>query len=152
VYRPAEGKDAADRSVSCLVGRQLTAADPSAAPGSWVFQFGADCRLTIGGTWRLIKGGMVMVAGGDHQQLFGLTEPVDASRRVLEGIAYAVIKKASFDDVSGDLTIEFSKDLRLQILTDSSGYESWTLWRPDGTQLVADGGGRVLPYARTADR
>jgi len=147
MYFPVDG-GSADRSVGCLAGRHLVDVDSSAAPGSWVFRFGADCRLDVGGTWRLIDGGRITISGGDHQQMFGLAEPVDARRRALDGIGAAVVEQAAFGDVTGDLTIEFEEHLRLQVLTDSAGYESWALWRPDGTQVVAEGGGRVLLYAR----
>jgi len=68
MYFPVDG-GSADRSVGCLAGRHLVDVDSSAAPGSWVFRFGADCRLDVGGTWRLIDGGRITISGGDHQQL-----------------------------------------------------------------------------------
>jgi hypothetical protein len=146
VYRPIPERTVAAMSVRCLVGCRLLDLDSSAAPGSWVFRFDGECVLTAVGTWRVIKGGRVRVAGEDHQQRFGLPAPMDAGRQAVQTIAGGVVTHASFDEGTGDLRVTFDNDVRLEVLTDSFGYESWTLFRPDGTQLVATGGGEVVPF------
>ncbi|ELB86678.1 hypothetical protein Rwratislav_43701 [Rhodococcus wratislaviensis IFP 2016] len=147
VYRPMHTRDAEAMSVACLAGLRLVEIDASAAPSAWVFRFESPCVLTAEGLWRVIASGRVAVTGMDHDQIFGLEVPVDASRRGTDAIGSAVVATAGFDGSTGDLWIEFAGGVRLEILTTSTGYESWTLWRPDGTQLVGTGGGEVVPCA-----
>ena len=128
-----------------MVGRKLLGLDSSAAPGSWVFRFDGDCVLTAESMWRVSKGGRITVSDRDHEQLFGLSVPVDATARVMQATAGATVTHAHFQSI-GDLRVEFENGASLEVLTDSSGYESWTLFRPDGTQLVATGGGEVVPF------
>jgi hypothetical protein len=147
VYRPIHKGDREAMSVACLAGLRLVEIDASAAPYSWVFRFEGACALTAEGLWRVIASGRVAVTGMDHDQIFGLEVPVDAGRRATDVIGSAVVATAGFDGSTGDLWIEFAGGVRLEILTTSTGYESWTLWRPDGTQLVGTGGGEVVPCA-----
>lgn len=102
--------------------------------------------LTAERTWRVIKGGRIAIADMDHGQLFGHAVPVDARERAMHAIAGATVTQAQFDESTGDLRVHFDNDVRLEVLTHSSGYESWTLFRPDGTQLVAVGSGGVVPF------
>jgi hypothetical protein len=139
-------RDPGTMSLACVDGRRITDVDASAAPSCWVFHLGSDCRLTAEGLWRLIKDGRVVVAGIDHLQWFGLPAPFDARQRTIEAIGSAAASAARYDPETGDLRIEFSGGARLEVITHSSGYESWTLSRPDGTQLVAVGGGEVVLY------
>jgi hypothetical protein len=137
-------------SLVCLLGRRLHEIDASGVP-YWIFRFGDGCALGVGGTWRVIAESRVAVAAGDHEQWFGLDEPVDAGERVAKLVGAAEILEARFAEPTGDLRIVFSNGASLEILTDSSGYESWMLWRPDGTGLVGTGGGQVEPFAPRPD-
>ena len=152
MYYRRDPRDVASLSADCLIGRNLTSLDSSAAPGSWVFGFGADCRLTVESAWRVVNEGRLTVAGDDHAQTFGLTEPVDSRQRALKEIGASVVAEVGYDDVTGDLRIVFASRVRLEVWTHSVGYESWTLWRPDGTQLVAVGGGEVVAFAPESNR
>jgi hypothetical protein len=75
--------------------------------------------------------------------MFGLKEPVDARAEALNAIGGAVIQRARCAEVTGDLRLEFDNDAWLDVLVDSCGYESWQLSKPDGTVIVAIGGGKV---------
>lgn len=147
VYRPIQ-KSAATMSLACLEGRRLAEiVVPDEPQWAWFFRFDGGTQLTACGLWRVVGRTRVEVARDDHQQLFGLPEPVDARRRVLAAIADTAVTAAAFDPVTGDLRIEFGSGARLEALTDSSGYESWQLHRPDGIVLVGGGGGEVWPSA-----
>ncbi len=144
-YRPICERSERTMSVGCMLGRRLLELDSSAAPGSWVFRFDGGCVLTAESMWRVIKDGRVTVADMDHEQLFGHSAPVDAAARVLQATAGMTVTQADFQS-TGDLRVQFENGVCLEVLTNSSGYESWTLFRPDGTQLVAIGGGEVVPF------
>jgi hypothetical protein len=145
-FRPIR-KDAETTSVACLEGQRL---DEVVAPDGdeiveWMFAFG-DCRLNVGGTWRLVHGGRIAVAELDHGQWFGLGHPLDARQRVIDAVAAAVVVDAAFDAVTGDLRVEFPNGTRLEVLTNSAGFECWTLIAPEGTYYVGTGGGEVVVF------
>lgn len=64
----------------------------------------------------------------------------------LAALASARVALATYDEVTGDLRIDFDNGVSLQVLVTSSGYESWTLSQCGGAFLVATGGGRVVPF------
>lgn len=147
VYRSAP-KNAETMSLACLDDQRLEdVVVPDEPQWPWVFRFEGGSVLTVGGLWRVVGRTRVEIAQDDHLQLFGLSEPVDAGRRVLDAIAGTAVTAAAFDAISGDLRITFGSGARLEALTDSCGYESWQLQRPDGIVLVATGGGDVRPSA-----
>lgn len=147
VYRPIQ-KSAATMSLACLEGRRLAeVVAPDEPQWDWSFRFEGGTQLMVCGLWRVVGRTRVEVTQNDHQQLFGLPEPVDARRRVFAAIADTTVTTAAFDPVTGDLRIEFGSGARIEALTDSSGYESWQLHRPDGIVIVGAGGGEVHPSA-----
>jgi hypothetical protein len=81
--------------------------------------------------WRLISGGQAKLSSFDHGQRYGLPEPIDAIdalRTILDNLvcvdAYLVLE-------SGDLSFDFSDDIRFQVFNFSS-YEVWEFTFPDG--------------------
>ena len=151
IFSPKKTISADDLSVECLVGRAMTQIDGTAAPSEWVFHFGDRCLLNVGGTWRAAQDGRIAIAGDDHNQLFGHKDPVDAGDRLGAIFGSRTVSKAGFDGLTGDLRIWFGERTWLEVLTDSSGYESWTLLRPDGTLVVAMGGGEVVPLTASGE-
>ena len=145
-------RDDNSMSVACLIGCRLKEVDSSAAPDQWVLRFDSGCMLNAEGTWRIICSGRIVATSKDHQQLFGLSEPVDAAEQMHQAIAASRVTTVSYDRVTGDLRIDFENGARFEVLTDSGGYESWTLSRPDGTQLIGMGGGEVIPYGPGPDQ
>lgn len=132
--------------VAALVGRRMTSVDASGAPHSWVFHFDGGFRVTAESLWRLVSKHRVALTSEDNEQLFGLTKPVDAAEELLALIAERACTAASLAEDTGDLYMDFGSEARLDVLVSSRGYESWALWNPDGTQLVATGGGRLVQF------
>jgi hypothetical protein len=141
--------DPDDLSLEFLVGRRMTVIDASAAPNGWVFRFDGSGTLGVECLWRLVSDERIVVTSEDHQQRFGLPAPIDASARALQAIDAKPIRRARFDTTTGDLTIEFANGVRLEAIVTSGGYENWAFSKPDGTQLIALGGGRVA-FFRTS--
>jgi hypothetical protein len=77
------------------------------------------------GPWRLLGPERILVTTEDHGHRFGLPEPVDAEAKFNEHLRSATIERVTVDPVAGDLAIEFSGSLVVQIPTTSAGYESW---------------------------
>lgn len=140
---PIADRDVRLRPATWLDGAVLVAIDTAAVPGAWVVQFANGCRLSMSSHWRVVADSRVAVASGDHQQLFGLAEPVDAAVQLRSVIGSRPITAAAIGRDTGDLIIAFGDDVRLEALTDSTGYESWVLWGPDGTQIVGGGSGAI---------
>jgi Family of unknown function (DUF6188) len=91
---------------------------------SWGFDFGDRCHLTVETLWRLKHDHLLLTSDDDKQQ-FGLPSPINAEReanRILHGL---LVKVCRGDSVSGDLLIAFSTGVDLEIISSSSGYESW---------------------------
>jgi hypothetical protein len=128
-----------------LTGRALVEIDGAAAPGSWIFRFGEDYVLSVGCTWRIVALGRVVLAGEDHQQLFGLKEPVDAVAAATSYLKDRPITGASIDE-TGDVTLTFEGGTLFQTFTDSSGYESCTIHLGPHRQLIVVGGGEVVEF------
>jgi hypothetical protein len=116
--------------------------DPE-AEGMWYFGFTAGW-LGVGCSWRIVSGGRIVLGSVDHNQQFGLPEPVDAAsglRKLLEG---KIVESVEIQDCTSDLMIQFTDGLRLDVFNNSSGYEGWQYGDRQGLELVAQGGGRLL--------
>jgi hypothetical protein len=103
---------------------------------AWAFVFGADCGLNVECPWRVIADGRIAVAHSDHGQKFGLLQPVDVPAETLRLLSGHPIVGTSVKSGSSDLCLKFEGDRRLELFTDSSGYESWQLSGPDGRLWV----------------
>src|SRR5690606_30567418 len=76
--------------------------------------------------WRCLKQGECSWSRFDHGESYGLTEPVDAIKKLKERVSGFKIVKASVLPLSGDIEIFFPSNTVLQILN-FTGYEWWTL-------------------------
>jgi hypothetical protein len=113
------------------------------AEDAWHFGF------TVGGLavqcpWRIVSSERVVLGSVDHKQWFGLPEPVDAVARASKLLEGKIVESVKIHDVTSDLTIQFTGDLRLEVFNNSSGYDGWQYGNRDGLELVAQGGGRRL--------
>lgn len=94
---------------------------------SWQFVFGKGCSLTVWCPWRIVSGGRIAVAHTDHEQQFGLPMPVDVVAKAIALLSNSKVLNATARQDTSDLTIDFDDDVRLELFTDSSGYEAWQL-------------------------
>ena len=108
-------------------------------PENFTFEFG-EGSLAVDGLWRIIEGGQVCLTSRDHAQRFGLPEPIDAYREASSKLSGRIVVEVRLAQGSADLSIEFDGGQRLEVFTDSSGYECWNLRAP-GVHVVALGGG-----------
>ena len=96
--------------------------------GNPVISIGDDLRIAVGSQWRLVDCEGVIVTDTDDGQWFGLSAPVSAPALATETLAGQKVAGIKFDATTGDLRIYFDGGLTLEIITNSSGYESWVMW------------------------
>ncbi len=82
--------------------------------------------------WRIIRDGKERVSSFDHRQQYGLPTPIDAIKELQKELQDKTITEAHFDKETGDLLLQFTKDVKLQIFA-FSGYEVWEIIFSDGT-------------------
>lgn len=97
---------------------------------SWSFRFGDDCTLSVECPWRCVTNSLIVVSSGDHEQTYGLSEPVNAELIASSLLSGKTIIRANGAS-TGDLTVDFEGDVRLEVFNDSSGYESWMVSTSD---------------------
>ena len=106
---------------------------------SWFFRFSDAESLRAGCLWRLMRNGRLSLTSNDHGQKFGLTQPVDAVLLAAASLTGKEVVSIAWSDETGDLGIILGDDLVLQVLVDSSGYETWEL-SLEGKRYIAQGG------------
>ncbi len=83
--------------------------------------------------WRLVTSGRQSFSSFDHKQKYGLPAPINAISRLEEALNGEVVLGAKLDKSTGDIIINCSKDMVLQILN-FTGYEVWELSFPNGSR------------------
>jgi hypothetical protein len=132
-----------DIDLNWLVGRTVCGVSYEA---TWWFDFGSKNVIGVGCLWRIIEHERVILTSQDHGQKFGLPAPVDAVAKCTDLFSKRRVAAVHLRDATADLAIKFTDDLRLEIIPDSSGYESWQLTDPSGTSYVAQGGGQICKW------
>jgi hypothetical protein len=130
---------------SWMLGRALSEV-VFLAPASWSFRFGTGVEIRADCGWRLIEGGHIVLSSEDHGQQYGHPSPVDAEFRCRSRIVDLKIQSVAVREDTRDIVILFESDARLEIVPLSSGYESWEIAAPDGTQTIAQGGGNLVTW------
>jgi len=117
------------------------------APTTWSFRFGEGVEIRADCAWRLIDGGQIALSSEDHGQQYGHPAPVDAEAQCRSRIVALKIQSAAVREDTRDIVIIFESGARLEIVPISSGYESWQIAAPDGTQTIAQGGGNLVAWS-----
>jgi hypothetical protein len=99
-------------------------------PTLWSFNFGQKVCVGVECLWRIVTQGRVALTSQDHGHQFGLPAPIDAVARYTELFSKRRVSAVELRDDTVDLLIEFTDDLRLEVMPDSAGYESWQLHAP----------------------
>lgn len=85
----------------------------------------------------------ISVSRDDHDQQFGLPSPINAAAIAGEILSGVLVLDVKVVEGTADLIIKFAQQKELQILPQSSGYESWQTQDPSGHQVIAQGGGQL---------
>ncbi|RYY28264.1 MAG: hypothetical protein EOP62_03430 [Sphingomonadales bacterium] len=108
----------------------------------WQFHFGGNFSIGVGVLCRLRNQTGVIITNEDDGHKFGLPAPIDAEERANAIVGSGTCISFEFDALTSDLKFEFSNDVTLDVLSNSSGYESWQAW--SGSETVAIGAGDGL--------
>ena len=112
----------------------------------WVLVFDKNVQLVIACLWRLLEDGRIRFTGQDDGQQFGLPAPVDAAGEVSRRLGRASVEAVELRKGTLDLDLRFNTGHVLQVIPDSSGYESWTLSN-ESSQFIAVGGGELAVFS-----
>ncbi|WP_370191086.1 hypothetical protein [Qipengyuania sp.] len=122
-----------------LIKRTITAEE---AEGQWNLISDGEVCIHVS-SWRLVGDNNIVVTSEDHGHRFGLPKPIDAVEILNTVLAGAPVAKVEVSSTTGDLIILFAGGVRLEILTLSAGYESWSVGRKEdfATLFVGVNGG-----------
>ena len=132
--------------IARLIGHSLLNVSFDSDALSWLFDFSDSTRIRSDSPWRLIRDGRIVICSEDHGQQFGLPEPVDAEGKCYSHIGGAIVGSAEIRADTRDVVIGFESGVRLEIITLSSGYESWQVTEPGGRMIIAQGGGNLVEW------
>lgn len=136
-----EAIDGAMRGCFCHVAR---------LENGWSFAFkGGDLKgggMFVSAPWRIVSGKEIAHADEDDGQWFGLPEPVDGEAKTKGLLEDKRVRSFTVDRITADLRVEFDDAVRLDVFTNSAGYESWNASfevAEDEVTLVGGGGGNL---------
>jgi hypothetical protein len=116
----------------------------------WSFAFDGEgdkgCAIFVSAPWRIVSGREIAHAVDDDGQWFGLPEPVDGETKANKLLDGKRVRSFVVDPVTADLRVEFDDGFRLDVFTNSAGYESWNAsfeLAEDEVTLVGGGGGNL---------
>lgn len=134
-----------DIDLSWMIGR-VVASVSYHDPKLWYFGFEPNVNIGVECLWRVVEPDRVVLTSEDHNQKFGLPAPVDAAAKCTELLAVRRIAAVVLRVAAADLVIEFSGDLRLEVISNSIGYDNWRVRDPSGTEYFAQGGGQISKW------
>jgi hypothetical protein len=132
-------------SLSTLTGIAVKVSDteefpePGAASVRLRFEDGSMLRADY---WRLFVDGKAGVSSFDHQQKYGLPQPIDSALYLQQALEGKRVADARLDAKSGDLLFCFDGEIELQVIN-VTGYEVWEFSCSDGTGEYSN---HVRPY------
>lgn len=145
IYPKPIDYDAVD--VSWCIGRRIT--DVSFHdPSLWRFYFGSSDHIAVECLWRIVRDSRIVLTNQDHGHLFGLPTRVDAAKNAMDVFSGACVTNAQLREATADILLTFGTALCLEIIPDSSGYESWQIYAPLGRCYIAQGGGQLCTWTQ----
>ena len=90
--------------------------------------------------WRIVKSGKAGISSFDHEQKYGLPQPIDALFQLGQELKDKLVADARLDSKTGDLLFEFEGNIEFQVFN-FTGYEVWEI-------RFANGTGEYSNYAR----
>jgi hypothetical protein len=103
---------------------------PEPGQASVLVRFSNGARLRAG-YWRLIANGRVALSSFDHEQKYGLPEPIDARKSLHKALDGRTCLDVRLDTETADILLMFADGTRLQVFR-LTGYEDWEFSFPGG--------------------
>ncbi|WP_156442894.1 hypothetical protein [Sphingomonas sp. CCH9-E2] len=108
----------------------------------WIIDVGEHLGFCVECMWRIRTAAGIELVDTDDGQIFGLPAPVDAEASANGLVANAHLVEVALDETTADLAFRLSNGSIVEVLSNSSGYESWQAYL--GGELMAVGGGQGL--------
>lgn len=94
---------------------------------TWNLNFEEKVSIQVECLWRFLNKGKIKYTSNDHGQMYGHEEPYDLEKQVMDLLQNNSLLKIDRNLLTGDLYLEFENEYMFELLTDSSGFESWFL-------------------------
>ncbi|MBF9255019.1 hypothetical protein I2I11_17090 [Pontibacter sp. 172403-2] len=94
---------------------------------TWNFNFEEKVILQSECLWRFLGNGKIRYTSNDHGQRYGLERPLDLEKEIKELLHNYALLRIGRNLMTGDLYFEFDKEYKFELLTDSIGFENWSL-------------------------
>ena len=115
----------------------------------WSFRLG-DYWINECGLWRLCDYNGIYITSEDHGHSFGTGHPIDAKAEVEGQLSDYQIVQTKYVQPTGDLKLlfkhikgDYATPKYLEFLSDSSGYECWTMTKADSIELIGRSGDQI---------
>mgnify|MGYP003643526270 CR=1 FL=1 len=118
----------------------------------WSFRFG-NYWINECASWRLCDSDGIYITSEDHEHSFGVGYPIDAKAEIEGQLSEYLIWKMEYIQSTGDLKLMFKRQENdyatskyLEVLSVSSGYESWTMTKsddPNSLVLIGQPGNQI---------
>lgn len=124
--------------------------------GKWAICFELPARIEVMCPWRLLRmdmrnwrGEELLIGIGDHLQDRGPEEPFDAAQSVATFLRNKKVTRLDVNDAIGDLTLDFTDNLRLQIIPFAFNDWAWSLMTMDSQEITWESNALLCPTLRT---
>ena len=115
-------------------------------PCTWTLAFSCGAEFSNFSLCRIIKGKQLLACTKDHEQWFGLKEPYDAEKEINNLVSNGVVIEASYGLSANDIVFTMSNGIIIEILSTSTGYETWEYRSTEGVLYVASGYGKINEF------
>ncbi|WP_299824351.1 hypothetical protein [uncultured Pontibacter sp.] len=112
---------------------------------TWNFNFEEKISLQSECLWRFLHGGKIRYTSNDHGQKYGHEKPYDLETEIQKLLHNTALHRIDRNLLTGDLYLEFEQEYKFELLTDSSGFESWSL-EIGKRQIIGLGQGDVAKF------
>ena len=134
------------KPIGKLAGKQLNSVE------SWegcpcVMQFEENYKLYIESLWRLGNNKSLLLTSEDDRQTYGLEAAIDAIAQLRDRLQGQCVSHAIANELTGDLTLIFSpSNLRFEVISSSTRFEAWQIYKGTDIRYVAVGGGQIKEW------
>ena len=115
-------------------------------PCTWTLQFNSGAELSNFSLCRIIKEKQLLACTTDQGEWFGLGEPYSAETEMNNLISNGVVSEVSHGSCGNDLVFSFNNGISIEILSISTGYETWEYRTQEGSLYVAMGSGNINEF------
>ena len=93
--------------------------------GSWNFIFENKIYALSTGFWRIIKANRIVIVSFDNGHQFGQTKPLDLIEETKKQLTGKKLEEIKIIKDTGDLILNISLGIRIEIYIASTGYETY---------------------------